>query len=240
MPSCPHCQQEILTDSVYCSHCGKAVAETVPLPAETPESAPTSADLRLGEYLKTGWGLFKRYPLGFMGFTLLYFLIGLVMRSVPTVGWVAFVLAHTPLAAGFFVVHGRLLSDQPVGFGHFFAGFRSHVLIPLALLGVVSQVLITLGLLLLVAPGIYLAVSYIFAPLFLLDRGRDFWPALEDSRKAVATRWWGFFGFFLLLVLINLGGLILAGVGLLVTMPVTYGALTAAYARILGLKSSFS
>ncbi len=241
MPTCPHCQQETPQDSVYCSHCGQPLSElSPPPPPESQESPVIRGDLLLGEYLKTGWELFRGYPWGFMGFTLLYLFIGLVLRSVPVVGWVAFVLAHTPLAAGFFVVHGRLLSGQPVEFGQFFWGFRSQVFIPLALLGLVSQVLISLGLLLLLAPGIYLAVSYLFATLFLLDRQRDFWPALEDSRKAVTSRWWGFFGFFLVLVLLNLGGLLALGVGLLVTIPLSYGAVTVAYARLIGLKSTFS
>jgi uncharacterized membrane protein len=238
MSPCPHCHQEIPPDSRYCSHCGR------PLSAAPPETAPDrppgpAGELALGEYLKTGWELFRRYPGGFIGFTLLYFLLGVVLHAVPVVGQIAFMLAHTPLAAGYFVVHGRLLTGQPVEFGHFFAGFHSHRLLPLVLLGVVSQALITLGLFLLLAPGIYLAVAYMFASLILLDRGRDFWPALEESRRAVTPRWFGFFAFFLLLLLLNLAGLLCLGVGLVITFPVTYGAITAAYARLFGLSPRF-
>lgn len=240
MPACPHCQQEVLPDSRYCSQCGRpleAPAATEPPPG-SPVPAP-SGDLTPGEYLKTGWELFLRYPAGFIGFTVVYFLIAAVLHAVPVLGKVAFMLLHTPLAAGYFVVHGRLLTGQEVEFRHFFAGFESHRLIPLMLLGVVSQALITLGLILLLIPGIYLAVSYMFASLLLLDRGRDFWPALEDSRRAVTPHWFGFFAFFLLLLLINLAGLLALGVGLVVSFPVTYGALTAAYARHIGLSSRF-
>lgn len=239
MPTCPHCQRDILLDSLYCTHCGQPVNLSPPPPEEVREIPPPGEELQLGEYLKTGWELFKQYPLGFMGFTLLYFVIAMVMRAVPAVGWLAFFLAHTPLAAGFFGVHGRLLSRQPVEFSHFFLGFRSNRLIPLVLLGLVSQVLVTLGFLLLIAPGVYLAVGYLFAPLFILDRERDFWAAMEDSRKAVSRRWFGFFGFTLLLVLVNMAGALFLGLGLLVTVPLSYGAVTAAYARIFGLKSTF-
>ncbi len=240
MPLCPHCQQEIPADSVYCSRCGQALGSSPPSTDQVQEPAAPVGELPLGAYLKTGWELFKTYPAGFVGFTLLYFLIGAAMHAVPKVGWLAFFMVQTPLAAGFFLVHGRLLKRQPVEFSHFFGGFRSHLLIPLILLGVVSQTLITLGLLLLLVPGIYLAVSYLFAPLFLLDQGRDFWPAMEASRQTVTNRWFSFFGFFLLLVLINLGGALLFGVGLLVTIPVSYGAVLAAYEGTIGLKSSFT
>jgi uncharacterized membrane protein len=210
-------------------------------PAAEPADIPViSGELPLGAFLKTGWESFKRYPLGFIGFTLVQFVIGLVMQSVPFVGWLAFWLVETPLAAGFYVVHARLLHGQPVEFGQFFSGFRSHLLLPLVLLGAVSQALIVLGFLFLVIPGVYLAVAYLFATLFLLDRERDFWPALEDSRKAVTPRWFSLFAFCLLLLLVNLGGLLLLGVGILVTVPVSYGALTAAYAHLFGLKSTFA
>ncbi|MCL6621948.1 MAG: zinc ribbon domain-containing protein [Syntrophobacterales bacterium] len=240
MLTCPHCHQEIPPDSRYCSHCGRPLIPAPPAGTE-PDSTPgPGGELTLGEYLKTGWQLFKLYPGGFIGFTVLYFLLGVVLHGVPVVGPIAFMLAHTPLAAGYLVVHGRLLTGQPVEFGHFFAGFQSHRLLPLILLGVVDQVLITLGLLLLILPGIYLAVAYMFASLILLDRGRDFWPALEESRRAVTPRWFGFFAFFLLLLLLNLAGLLCLGVGLVITFPVTYGAVTAAYARLFGLSPTFS
>jgi len=241
MPACPHCQEDIAPDSRFYSHCGRPLgAEVPPVPQEPPTPAGRPPDLAMGEYLKTGWQLFRRYPGGFIGFTVLYFVIALVLEAIPGVGWLVFVLAHTPLAAGFLVVHGRLLTGQPVEFGHFFAGFQSHRLLPLILLGVVSQVLITLGLLLLILPGVYLAVAYMFATLFLLDRGRDFWPALEESRRAVTPRWFSFFVFSLLLVLVNMAGLLCLGVGLAVSLPVTYGALTACYARLFGLSPTFS
>ncbi len=241
MPTCPHCQQDLTPDSRYCRHCGRPLEPDSPpetAPGE-PSAPPLAGDLALGEFLKTGWELFRRYPGGFIGFTLLYFLIGAVLHALAGVGQVAFFLAHTPLAAGYFVVHGRLLNGREVEFRHFFAGFESHRLLPLVLLGVVSQALITIGLILLIAPGIYLAVSYLFASLLLLDKGRDFWPALEESRRAVTPRWFGFFAFFLLLLLINLAGLLCLGVGLAISFPVTYGALTAAYARLFGLSPRF-
>lgn len=242
MPACPHCQQEVLPDSRYCNHCGRPLEAAIASETEPagPPAPVLAGDLTPGEYLKAGWELFKRYPGGFIGFTLLYFLIGAVLHAVPGVGQVAFILAHTPLSAGYFVVHGRLLTGQEVEFRHFFAGFESRRLLPLVLLGVVSQVLITIGLVLLIAPGIYLTVSYMFASLILLDRGCDFWPALEESRQAVTPRWFGFFTFFLLLLLINLAGLLALGVGLVISFPVTYGALTAAYARLFGLSPRFS
>jgi uncharacterized membrane protein len=54
--------------------------------------------------------------------------------------------------------------------------------------------------------------------------GFDFWTALEESRKLITVRWWKFFLFTLILIIINLLGIITLGLGLLVTVPITFYA----------------
>jgi uncharacterized membrane protein len=71
----------------------------------------------------------------------------------------------------------------------------------------------------------------------IVDRGLDFWPAMELSRHTVNPQWFGYFAFMLLLVLLNLAGVLLLGLGLLVTIPVSFCAVTAAYADLFGLQS---
>ena len=60
---------------------------------------------------------------------------------------------------------------------------------------------------------------------------------MELSRLTVNPRWFAYFAFLLLLSLLNLGGALLLGLGLLVTIPVSFGAVAAAYADIFGLQS---
>jgi uncharacterized membrane protein len=77
---------------------------------------------------------------------------------------------------------------------------------------------------------------YLFAPLLIVERRLDFWPAMEMSRKTVQRRLVEVFAFIALLSLINLAGALLLGVGLLITVPWTWCTLTAAYADIFGLE----
>jgi uncharacterized membrane protein len=91
---------------------------------------------------------------------------------------------------------------------------------------------------LLIVPGLYLLVGYIFTTWLIVDRGLDFWPAMELSRKTVHQHFFEVFGFFLLLCLINLGGLLLLGFGLLITVPWTLCSLTIAYKDVFGIQSS--
>lgn len=237
---CPHCSQEIEAGSMFCRYCGGRIEPSPPPLTESGEPRPTGLkELRLGEYLKTGWEIFKQYPLGFGGFALVYLVVLAVISYPRGIGWLAAAAIHDPLIAGFIIVGAKLLQQKTPSFGDFFGGFRYQYFLPLVLLGVVTRLLITLGLVVLIVPGVYLAVSYILASLLVVDRRLDFWPAMEQSRKFITPRWFSFFAFGLLLVLVNLVGLLALGVGVLVSIPVSWCALVAAYADLMGLKRQF-
>jgi uncharacterized membrane protein len=52
------------------------------------------------------------------------------------------------------------------------------------------------------------------------------------SRKTISLHWWKFFGFLLVLGLLNLAGLVACLVGFFVTLPVSLAALMYAYEDI--------
>ena len=52
--------------------------------------------------------------------------------------------------------------------------------------------------------------------------------------------WFGFFALVVVLLLLNLGGALLLGIGLLVTVPVSFCTLAVAYVDIFGLHSDYS
>ncbi|MBW1991202.1 MAG: zinc ribbon domain-containing protein [Deltaproteobacteria bacterium] len=239
MAVCPHCSREIEDASRFCRYCGGEIHTPLPRPDKPPESPPPSPLLQPGEYLKTGWRLFRQFPGGFVVFTLVYLVILAVISHPRGIGWLAATAIHEPLTAGVIIVAAKLLQDKNPRFRDFFGGFQFRYFLPLVLLGLISRILITIGLILLIAPGVYLMVSYIFATPLLVDRGLDFWPALEESRRFVTPRWFSFFGFILLLLLVNLAGILALGVGLLVSIPVSWCAVMAAYADIMGLQSDY-
>jgi uncharacterized membrane protein YedE/YeeE len=109
--------------------------------------------------------------------------------------------------------------------------------VPVFLTALVSGLLIGLGSVLLVLPGIYLAVSYLFAQLFVVDKNLGFWSAMETSRRLITKKWFSFFGLGLLMFLLILAGLLCFGVGVLATIPLGSCVLTAAYEDIVGLNS---
>lgn len=233
MPYCPECGNQLTGSEPNCPGCGQPVDSAtmtlLPSPPRVPESLP------LKDYFKTGWDLFRQYPTGFVGFCLLNLLIQALLNSLSYVGAVASIAVTSPLFMGNFIVSAKLLQGKPPEFRDFFAGFQ--YLLPLMLLSLVAGLFIGIGTLLLIIPGVYLAVAYMFASYLVVDRRLDFWPAMELSRHTLNPRWFGFFAFMLLLVLLNLAGALLLGVGLLVTIPVSFCAVTVAFAEIFGLQS---
>lgn len=236
MAICPNCNQELSDAAAFCPQCGYQANS----PAVSPPLAagPQADTLQLGKYFRTGWELFKQYPGGFIGFLFIYILAAIVLNRIPSVGWLAISAFGPTLYMGNFIVCAKLMHRQQPQFSDFFCGF--NFFLPLLLTGILTSALVGIGILLLIIPGIYLAVGYIFAKELVIDRRMDFWQAMELSRRTVQKHWFAFFGFFLLLGLLNLAGGLLLGLGLLITVPLTFGAVTAAYADIFGWQSDYS
>jgi hypothetical protein len=156
------------------------------------------------------WELYKLHPFFFSLYMLLIVSIqGMVVIYLQAYMIVYSALLAPPLYAGFYLVANKLSRGEEVIYPDFFAGFRFWI--PAAVVSLLSQTLIALGLIALIIPGIYLAVSYLFAIPMGIFGGLDPWAAMEWSRKLITRNWWRFFGLLLILVVLNLLGLVLAG-----------------------------
>jgi uncharacterized membrane protein len=180
----------------------------------------------VGEYFRRGWKIFEKNAGGFIAYVLLFILISAVSAFIPF----APLLISGPLLAGFFIVSHRISKGEAHEFNTFFRGFDFFV--PLLLYTLISGIFIALGFIALIVPGIYLAVSYSFAPMFIVFGKMEFWDAMEYSRKLITRNWWSLFGLMLLLFLLNIAGTLLLFVGLLFTIPLSYCILYAAFEDI--------
>jgi len=77
------------------------------------------------------------------------------------------------------------------------------------------------GLVLLVVPGIYVAVKYALFGQVLATTATTAPQALRDAAVIADGRWWTLFPLLLVAMLLNLAGAAFLGVGLLVTFPVS-------------------
>jgi uncharacterized membrane protein len=90
------------------------------------------------------------------------------------------------------------------------------------------------GLLLLVVPGVYLAVRYAFFGNVLAAQPASALDGLRGAGSLSRGRWWMLFRFLLVVAALNLAGAALLGVGLLVTFPVTLLATASLYRALAG------
>lgn len=141
--------------------------------------------------------------------------------------------ATYPFLAGINMVGIRRAADQPVSFNEMFSHFGRFV--PLLLTGLLMMVLVYVGLLLLVLPGIYLSVAYMLAIPLAVERGLSPWQALETSRKAISQHWFKAFGLFLVLGLIMGVSALALGIGLIWTIPLFVIAIGVLYRIIFGV-----
>lgn len=91
-----------------------------------------------------------------------------------------------------------------------------------------------IGIILLVIPGCYVLAKYGLFPFFILDRDLGPLEALKEAGKVSEGRLWSLFLLFLSCFALNMGGFLLLGLGLLVTIPITVLALALAYRKITG------
>jgi uncharacterized membrane protein len=178
-------------------------------------------DFDIKDALTQGWDTFRKATIYSVSFSLLILSLQfLFMYYAEDYIFVFSIFLAGPLFAGFYLVANKISRNEQVIYPDFFKGFRYYL--PVVLVWLVGQILTVLGIFALILPGIYLMVGYMFAVLISLFSGLDFWESLEFSRKIVHKKWSKFFVFGLVLAVMNLLGAFAFGVGLVITIPVTY------------------
>lgn len=186
----------------------------------------------LGKYIQQGFEILKKDIGSFIAFTLITGIINTVLSFIPVIGWIASMLVNPPLFVGFAIVGKRILQNEPYEFKDFFKGFED--IGNLFLTAIIAALLIAVGFILLVLPGIYLAVAYTWMYFFVVFYKLEFWPALESSRKIISKNWFSIFAFLIVLFFINILGAIALGIGLLFTIPLSMLAIFLAFDDIVG------
>ncbi len=190
-------------------------------------------------YIREGYNLFKQYALGFILFTGLLFgieLIGEVLEEMYGTRLFSRLatLLTLPLYYGYLIVAHKIWQGEKPLFSDFFT-FVANVdsYIAVFLLNVYMWSMIILGTCVLILPGIYLFIGYVFAANFLIFGNMELKECLKMSRKLVSKNWFAVFNFFLLYSLVFVAGLLCFGVGLLVAFPISNCAIYAAFADLM-------
>ena len=183
------------------------------------------ATVDISSALSRGWALVRDNMAILVGASLLAWL----MTCVPVVGW----LLGFVLLGGLDYLFLRRMRGETVQIGDVFAGFNLAFL-NLVMCGLVKVLLVCLGLIACLLPGIYLGVGYVFAIPLVIDKKMDFWPAMELSRQVVHKHWWSIFALLVVLALVAFAGFLVCGVGALITIPLASAAFLYVYEDLFG------
>jgi serine/threonine protein kinase len=217
----------------------EAIAQTPPPVGTAPGLAPDAAafiqaalardySLNINHCLNRGWNLVISDFWRIIGVSALIWLIS----SFATTSMIGLIIRY-PLTGGLWLYYLNRVRGNPTTIDVAFSGFKVAFL-QLVLVGLITHVLLLLGFIALIVPGIFLWVSWSFAAALVADQGLDFWPAMRLSRKVVCKHWWKFFWFLIVLALIHLAGLLCCWVGIFVATPVCLAAMAYAYEDIFG------
>ncbi len=198
-------------------------------------------------HFRTAWRLFKSYPGVFVVSTLILFASWVALELavvalhrfgvVVNVGLhLAFLLWFSGLLVGLHrmsleAVDGKAprLADLTSALGRGPAFLAGLVIYLVAVAG---------GLVLLLVPGIYLAVRYALFGQVLATRPASAVEAFRDAGALSNGRWWTVCAFVLMALVLNVAGAAFLGLGLFVTFPVSLLATSGLYRDVQRSKQS--
>jgi hypothetical protein len=201
-----------------------------------------SGQIDFAECFAEGWNVFKiHWPL-MVAAGAIFFLISAVIQgpfqviqvmmqevmegNMPLMfglmglSYIVSLIFTPPLTAGFYQFCLESLRDKP-RLEVLFQGFKECWL-QSALCVLVMGLLIILGLICLILPGIYLSIAYYYALPLVIDRKMGFWEALELSRQTVHKQWFMVFAVVVVSALLSAVGIILCCVGVVGSLPLGY------------------
>jgi len=193
-------------------------------------SYPTTFDL--GSIFSKALDTLKNNAGAFIGGVLVAWLVivisvGIAQYIHPWLASIVNVLLVGPFYVGIAKMSLTGARGGKVEFNDVFWGFSHYAQAVLAAL--VLSILLSIGFALCVIPGILLAVLYMATYFYLADQKRDFWTAMESSRKLTSANYVQWLLLGLVVIVINFVGLLLCLVGLIVTAPLTAIMVAIAY-----------
>lgn len=176
------------------------------------------SELTYGQLFDKSWDTIKKNLALSAGLTLVYFLAAIALNIIPFVGGVLAGL----LTPGYLYCLIRIRDHQNIEFRDFFWSFQDfNRVLHWLVMYFVKIIAVVIGLILLIIPGIYIAVAVMVSEPYFVFRQQDGIEALKASAKLVTQNWWFMFGLVWLILFLNILGALCFLIGLLVTIPMS-------------------
>lgn len=194
----------------------------------------------ISESFRFGWNAFKKDAWVYIGATLVALIASVVVNKITKElgdGLIGLIVTVAGMLVTWWLFLGltrmtlNSYAGLPVKFDMVFKE-SWNVLWRYALAAIVSLIIVGIGLILLIVPGIIAQIMLSLTIFLVLEKGMKPIDALKESRRMTKGKRWDLFLFLLVLVFINIVGAIPAGLGLLVTLPISLLAFTHVYKAI--------
>lgn len=201
-----------------------------PPPPASAQAITIPSEFRVWEFIGRGWDVAKPYWLVLSAM----FFIQAAIGCVPYLGACAqFIIGGAIMVGIWRAVLGTVDGRKP-DVGMMFQGFDRFGDAFLAYL--ISGILIALGIVCLIVPGIILAIMWMFTFPVIGETPLGFWEAMRESSRLTEGYRWRLFLLALACILVALLGLLVFCVGLFVALAVDFAALGLAYRFLQGKK----
>jgi len=157
------------------------------------------------------------------------------MMFVPLALQLSANLIILPMVMGLAMMGIKRSVDAPISSGMVFKYFPK--MLPLFVTMLLIYIMVIIGFILFVLPGIYLMIAYYMAMPLVAEKGLSPWQAMEASRKAITHRWFSIFGFFITMLLIIVVSALPLGIGMIWTMPMMVIAFAILYRNMFGVNT---
>lgn len=186
------------------------------------------------ESLKQGWQKTKEHVELCLSTTLVLLVAGSLVGEGSGLGTfllaLALIVVTIIIRIGYTKIFLRIHDGESPRFIELFQEYKVFwrylgvsILFPLAVLG---------GLILIIIPGFIWAVRFSFSPFIVVDMKIGPVAAMKESYAITKGQFWKIFGFWIVVALVNLLGLIIFGVGLLISIPLTTLAAVHVYRKL--------
>lgn len=192
----------------------------------------------IGDALSNGWRITKANFLFLAGIVVVLFGIQFGLTSLSeylaqdsqvlkVVISIITIFIQVLLNVGVIAIVLKLVDGQRPAFKELFTTIKPYL--QFILVTILISVIVGLGLILLIVPGIVLAIGLQYATYLVVDKNMKAIEAIKRSWEMTKGVKWKLFGFALLVWVINVVGLTLFGIGMLVTVPLTMVAMAYVY-----------
>ncbi len=184
------------------------------------------------QYLSEGLALYKQCANTLIPFSLLYFALIALTGRFYGLSLAINIFVSPCVIAGYYLVTNKAIRGEQTSFDDCMSGFR--IFSAVVVINLIVNIIVALGYVCLIIPGIYLTVAYTFASLFVIFFKIDYRTAMRLSRQLIHKNWWEVFGFVIVTTLIGASGALLCGFGIVFTLPLMYCMIYVAFEDIVG------